>query len=60
VPSALPGQQRIIDMTNDQRLKIVTSVRQLLSLAGENAAPETLSVIAAAIIELSRLEDLLM
>jgi len=60
VPSTVTGQQRIIDMTNDQRLKIVTSVRQLLSLAGENAAPETLSVIAAAIIELSRLEDLLM
>jgi len=39
---------------------IVTSVKQLLSLAGENAAPKTLSLIAAAIIELSRLEDLLM
>jgi len=58
--SAGAGQLRIIDMTNDQRLMIVTSVKQLLSLAGENAAPKTLSLIAAAIIELSRLEDLLM
>ena len=59
-PATVTGQLRIMCMTNDQRLKIVTSVKQLLGLAGENAAPEMISVIAAAIIHLSRVEDLLM
>jgi hypothetical protein len=51
--------RNIIDMTNDQRLKIVASIKQLLSLVAENATPKMLTVIAAIIIELSRLEDLL-
>jgi hypothetical protein len=47
-------------MTNDQRLKVISSVKQLLGLVGEEAAPKTLVAIAAAIVELSRVEDLLM
>jgi len=46
-------------MTNDQRLKVISSVKQLLGLLGENAAPKTLFPIASAIIELGRVEDLL-
>ena len=46
-------------MTNDQRFKVISSVKQLLSLVAEDAAPKTLVAIAAAIIELSRVEDLL-
>lgn len=45
------------DMTNDQRLKILASIKLLLSLAGENAAPKTQAVVAGVIIELIRLED---
>jgi hypothetical protein len=45
------------DMTNDQRLKIIASTKRLLSLAGENAAPKTQTVIAGVIVELTRLED---
>jgi len=47
------------DRTNNQRLKIISSIKQLLSLVGENAAPKTLTAVAAVIIELGRLEDLL-
>ena len=47
-------------MTNDQQLKIISTVKQLLGLVGENAAPKTLVLIATAIIELGRVEDLLM
>jgi hypothetical protein len=47
-------------MTNDQRLQIITSVKQLLSLIAENAEARMLTAIAAVIIELGRLEDLLM
>src|SRR5262249_12120930 len=47
-------------VTNDQRLKIIASVKQLLSLAGENAAPKTQHAVASVIIELTRLEDSLM
>jgi len=47
-------------MTNDQRLKVISTVKQLLGLVGENAAPKTLVPIASAIIELGRIEDLLM
>ena len=46
-------------MTNDQRLKVISTVKQLLGLVGENAAPKTLVPIASAIIELGRVEDLL-
>jgi hypothetical protein len=46
-------------MTNDQRLKVISSVKQLLSLVGEDAEPKTVVAIAAAIIALSRVEDLL-
>jgi hypothetical protein len=46
-------------MTNDQRLKIISSIKQLLSLVAENAAPKMLVAIAAVMIELGRLEDLL-
>ena len=48
------------DMTNDQRLKLIAGTKRLLSLAGENAAPRTQTVIAGVIIELTRLEDSLM
>jgi len=47
-------------MTNDQRLKVISTVKQLLGLVGENAAPKTLVPIASAIIELGRVEDWLM
>jgi len=47
-------------ITNDQRLKLIASVKRLLSLAAENAAPKTQAVIASVIIELARLEDSLM
>jgi hypothetical protein len=47
-------------MTNDQRLKVISSVKQLLGLLGENAAPQMLVPIATAIIQLGRVEDLLM
>ena len=43
-------------MTNDQRLKVISTVKQLLGLVGENAAPKTLVPIASAIIELGRVE----
>jgi hypothetical protein len=46
-------------MTNNQRLKVISSVKQLVGLLGEDAESKTLVGIAAAIIELSRLEDLL-
>ena len=46
-------------MTNDQRLKVIATVKQLLGLVGENAVPKTLVPIASAIIELGRVEDLL-
>jgi hypothetical protein len=29
-------------MTNDQRLEVISTVKQLLGLVGENAAPKTL------------------
>jgi len=47
-------------MTNDQRLKVISTVKQLLGLLGENAAPQMLVPIATAIIQLGRVEDLLM
>jgi hypothetical protein len=47
-------------MTNDQRLMVISSVKQLLGLLGENAAPQMLVPIATAIIQLGRVEDLLM
>ena len=48
------------DLTNDQRLKIIESIKQLLSLAAENAAPKTQTIVAGVIVELTRLEDSLM
>jgi hypothetical protein len=47
------------DMTNNQRVNVISSIKQLLGLVGENAAPQTMTAVVAVIIELSRLEDLL-